>query len=1314
MLSLTEEQNKNLPQIDAGRERPPLATRLAFEIPKPLDWQTFQRQCVVLFIDELGDPNAQEYGRHGQAQGGIDILGRRNGRPDHFVGIQCRRYDKPLKQTKILADARSALKLEAGLKELIFATTAPDDTGATDAALAVERQLRAEGHDLTIALYGWGQLQQMICRHDAAYHAFFPAALATHMPRTAEPPATADLATLIAAQVMEQMRSGGLPVPQQDSGPPSESDEDPALHARIDTFRDLFTEQRLTLQAEKGFQRLLERESLADKPYARFRIETNLGSIAIDLGREADAAERFEAAYKMRRDDPKAIANLALARTIQGRYAEAMEAASAAMTAEPRVDDAVAYLLQAAARSDWEGDPEALIPDDLVGSLAADLGLVEFLRRRDLPGWAERTIEIARRHPDAPDLVRARGVAVLSLAIESGTMIPGGFGPITVEELNSTADDLKAVAEHCLDIELAHRHDLIAYVNNAAVLLRLCERFAESERLLLAALPRVGDEPQLRRLCAFVQSAQNRTGDALALLADDTDPENQVLRAELRATQGQTAEALRDILAIDEESLDERLQAIRWRLVGEMALRMGNDDQLARAVAALRASDPEDITASLLEIRGSRKRIEDAQPAQEKMLALAASAQTDLSMTARYQLADELRNHDLPDAAANLLEGHVDLGRPSPATELYLQSLAGARRDEAFGAALARTSPDVRNSLQIRWVEATHAWNMDDLPASLSAVEAILAEHPSETRARLLKLEILVRQNCSAGVFAELDKPLETLVWRDVQNLFRVASLLGHFGYVERAAALAYRLFLEHRDLSQAWMTLSTLVLEEGRGDGEIPGPWTITTVGPNAAVKLRYVDGTETFFVVEPDIALRRLDADSWEPNHALARCLAGRGTDQAFTGPDGREGTIIQVTHKYVARLHHVMEHHSTRFPEIFGFKSVAVDFEQPNGLDGLIAQLKARHDWITREEENYVNGFMLLGVLADRVGADTIDVSGGLAARGVALKVTAGNAVEREATTAAIQEHGQRGCVLDLLAFWTCWRLGALDAVVATCGPIRVPRSVIDRLRARRERLRDGAIHGHQSAGYLPDGRISVTETPAETFTGLIDDIDHAIAWLEGHAEIAPLVISDTLPAELRNFLKNRRTDALDAVALAVQGDTLLITNDLPAREFLRILTGTNGAWVHAVIGAALEAEHIDMDAYVRWSAWLIEAGHSYLGVNAPALAHAARLEGVAAMNPGSLFTTLSRVIGGTEADAPSHLNVCVMFMFDLWRDWQTAEFRKPVTGHLLDQLLRGRRHDYTKILRTALTWARDLPDLYKYIRDWTIGHFVADNI
>src|SRR3954471_3372559 len=123
----------------------PLTTRLAIEIPKPKDWQAFQRNCVLLFRAELNDPHVQEYGRSGQNQGGIDILARRDGRDDHFVGVQCRLITQPLKEAKILGDARAALKVEAGLKELIFATTAPDDRGASDAAVKVTRTLKAEG-----------------------------------------------------------------------------------------------------------------------------------------------------------------------------------------------------------------------------------------------------------------------------------------------------------------------------------------------------------------------------------------------------------------------------------------------------------------------------------------------------------------------------------------------------------------------------------------------------------------------------------------------------------------------------------------------------------------------------------------------------------------------------------------------------------------------------------------------------------------------------------------------------------------------------------------------------------------------------------------------------------------------------------------------------------------------------------------------------------------------------------------------------------------------------------------------------------------
>jgi hypothetical protein len=59
----------------------PFSVRAGIHIPKPLDWQAFQRNCVILFREELRDPHTQEYGRSGQNQHGIDILGHRGGDP---------------------------------------------------------------------------------------------------------------------------------------------------------------------------------------------------------------------------------------------------------------------------------------------------------------------------------------------------------------------------------------------------------------------------------------------------------------------------------------------------------------------------------------------------------------------------------------------------------------------------------------------------------------------------------------------------------------------------------------------------------------------------------------------------------------------------------------------------------------------------------------------------------------------------------------------------------------------------------------------------------------------------------------------------------------------------------------------------------------------------------------------------------------------------------------------------------------------------------------------------------------------------------
>jgi hypothetical protein len=100
-----------------------------------------------------------------------------------------------------------------------------------------------------------------------AYNAFHPSTVASSLFQAPGPaPAGADFAGLVAAQVVEQMRSAGMAVAPRDDGAAASSDEDRSLHSCIDTFRDLFKDQSEPLLAEKGLMGLLERADLSSKP----------------------------------------------------------------------------------------------------------------------------------------------------------------------------------------------------------------------------------------------------------------------------------------------------------------------------------------------------------------------------------------------------------------------------------------------------------------------------------------------------------------------------------------------------------------------------------------------------------------------------------------------------------------------------------------------------------------------------------------------------------------------------------------------------------------------------------------------------------------------------------------------------------------------------------------------------------------------------------------------------------------------------------------------------------------------------------------
>lgn len=96
-------------------------------IPKnylqPANWQDFQIFIKDL-LNEKYDEGFDVYGRNGQAQEGIDILGRFH---NNTIGVQCKRLDKKLTMRLITNEILKTDKSDLKLTKYIFATTCPRD-----------------------------------------------------------------------------------------------------------------------------------------------------------------------------------------------------------------------------------------------------------------------------------------------------------------------------------------------------------------------------------------------------------------------------------------------------------------------------------------------------------------------------------------------------------------------------------------------------------------------------------------------------------------------------------------------------------------------------------------------------------------------------------------------------------------------------------------------------------------------------------------------------------------------------------------------------------------------------------------------------------------------------------------------------------------------------------------------------------------------------------------------------------------------------------------------------------------------------------
>ena len=145
---------------------------IAKSIPRPKNWQDFERLCKKLF-GEMFDcaTTIKANGRAGQGQQGVDIYGVAKGDHDYF-GIQCKARDDDAAATLTIedldAEISKARTFKPALAHFLVATTARKDVVLEQHARERDLASRARG-EFTIALYCWEDLAELIDEHRETY-----------------------------------------------------------------------------------------------------------------------------------------------------------------------------------------------------------------------------------------------------------------------------------------------------------------------------------------------------------------------------------------------------------------------------------------------------------------------------------------------------------------------------------------------------------------------------------------------------------------------------------------------------------------------------------------------------------------------------------------------------------------------------------------------------------------------------------------------------------------------------------------------------------------------------------------------------------------------------------------------------------------------------------------------------------------------------------------------------------------------------------------------------------------------------------------
>ena len=930
------------------------------------------------------------------------------------------------------------------------------------------------------------------------------------------------------------------------------------LAEKIDFARDLINRGRVDVAREELESLRAEAEAIPAE--LRFRIVTNQAACALadeDIDR---ARALLEEAHELQPDNPKAIANAAVAAQLGKDSQRALELAHQARALEARHPQATSVLIEVL----WQtAQSEAL--EDLVATESwitqdQQCALILASIRTQQSRFEEAATLCRSRIQDDPEDASAHlalGECLLNHA--QADRHTDGYTDEVIGRLREAKREATQAVDLLRTTELrARRH--------RALVVRACARgflgaTDEAMRDFDAVLGEAPHHPDAAFNKGLFLLYDGCSTEARAVFEGIRDPERKAdavlpLADVCLATGDAPAvvRLLKGTLKLDRPSWEDIHRA---KVLLQAESMVGDDDSVTPILDAALGRHPDDPRLLTLSA-ACRSQLDDPEGAENLLVrALEHAGRSDrlmilLHLGAHYQNCR--RFSEAADRFAEVVNGVAS----QPAAIPLLICLRNSQRlREALGWARAiqkthRQSPRLTLEVETEILE-----HVGDVRTAVSRYQE-LCSRPDATlvhRVMLAAAQFRCGERAAARVTV---RRINTAELRDEPQVVLKLALLKLLLDMEGCLEDAYLARRYRTDDPAAHLGYMGLFLVH---EGECVKP---DHVGPGCAVLLKNDEAQQWWHILDDGEESR--DRHELTPSNDLAQRLLGQRVGDTIVLREGIEELTYEVSEvqsKFVRAFQETGEEFSTRFPDNVNLSRIRVD-----GNDfSSIFQVVDRRGRLFRQAERLYDEGLPFASFCSLVGTSTVE-GWHVWTRDPSKRLRFGAGTPEEASQARTLLQGADGVVLDMPALLTVHELKLAEQLRRRFSRVAVPQQVIDELQ---EAVLTTKLNG-PIAGYLgrgSDGRYTLIEVSSNDLARWQNYVCSLLQFAESFERIAAHPLLDTDDVEkLMDVLTPAGAGAVYAGDEQSTTRLVLVSDDLGLSNLARFL-GTDSVNTQAVL-------------------------------------------------------------------------------------------------------------------------------------------------